>query len=121
MKECGLKTLDLHANQLEGNVPTSLANCSTLKVLNLGNNHLGGTFPCFIKSSSSLRVLVLRFNNFYGSILCPGPRNHWPNLQIIDIASNQFTGKVPQNWFVNWTGMMDGKDDSQLKIDYLSS
>lgn len=121
VKECGLKTLDLHANQLEGNVPTSLANCTTLEVLNLGNNHLGGTFPCFIKRSSSLRVLVLRSNNFYGSILCSGPRNHWPNLQIIDIASNQFTDKVPQNWFVNWTGMMDGKNDAQLKVDYLST
>ncbi|KAL8146616.1 receptor-like protein 7 [Apium graveolens] len=121
VKDCGLKSLDLHANQLEGNIPASLANCTTLEVLNLGNNHLGGTFPCFMKSSSSLRVLVLRFNNFNGSILCSGPRNHWPNLQIIDIASNQFNDKVPQNWFVNWTGMMDGKNDAQLKVDYLST
>ncbi|KAK1370705.1 hypothetical protein POM88_036797 [Heracleum sosnowskyi] len=119
VENCGLRLLDLHGNHIEGNVPRSLSNCTMLEVMNLGNNHLTDTFPCFMNRSSNLRVLVLRFNRFYGSTLCSGPRNHWPNLQIIDIALNQFTGKVPINWFVNWTGMMGSNYGAQLEINHL--
>lgn len=118
-RNCGLKTLDLHANHLEGNVPQSLANCTMLEVLNLGSNQISDTFPCFLKNFSNLRVLVLRFNRFHGDIRCTPPRSHWPNLQIIDIASNYLTGKVPQNCFLNWTGMMGDKDDAELEVNHL--
>ncbi|KAM7477813.1 hypothetical protein LguiA_026026 [Lonicera macranthoides] len=44
-KSCGLKYLDLRANQLEGKVPESISNCTSLEVLNLGNNKINDTFP----------------------------------------------------------------------------
>nr|XP_017251058.1 PREDICTED: receptor-like protein 12 [Daucus carota subsp. sativus] len=119
LENCGLKTLDLHANQLQGKVPNSLSNCTMLEVLNLGNNQISDTFPCYLKNSSNLRVLVLRSNQFHGDIRCSGPKSHWPNLQIIDIASNKFTGKVPPNCFLNWTAMMGYKDDAQSEINHL--
>ncbi|KAL1816963.1 hypothetical protein ACET3Z_019537 [Daucus carota] len=119
MENCGLRTLDLHANSLQGNVPISLSKCTMLEVLNLGSNQINDTFPCFLKNSSSLRVLVLRSNKFHGEIYCQGPTSHWPNLQIIDIASNKFTGKLPENIFLNWTAMMGYKDDAQLESNHL--
>ncbi|KAL8090455.1 receptor-like protein 7 [Apium graveolens] len=119
-ENCNLRTLDLHANHLEGSVPRSLFSCASLAVLNLGNNRINDTFPCFLKNSSNLRVLVLRNNHFHGDIQCPEPRSNWPQLQIMDISSNQFTGKLPQNLFLNWTSMMKYDDDAaQLKINLL--
>ncbi|KAL8093088.1 receptor-like protein 39 [Apium graveolens] len=119
LENSGLKTLDLHANNIEGSIPRSLSNWTNLEVLNMGNNHINDTFPCFLKNSSTLRVLVLRFNHFHGDIRCVNPKNSWPNLQIIDIASNNFTGKVPPNSFLNWKAMLGNKDSSQGEIDHL--
>ncbi|KAK1398170.1 receptor-like protein 7 [Heracleum sosnowskyi] len=114
-------------NNLTGTIPESICNAVNLVVLDLSNNIFRGKIPpCLLQKGKVLEVLNLGNNNLTGNISgtfvkeC-GPRNHWPNLQIIDIASNQFTDKVPQNWFVNWTGMMDGKNDAQLKVDYLST
>ncbi|KAL8093086.1 uncharacterized protein LOC141689282 [Apium graveolens] len=118
-KNCGLKTLDLHANHLEGSVPKSLVNCTILAVLNLGNNKINDTFPCFLKNSSNLQVLVLRNNHFHGDIQCPEPMSNWPQLQIMDISSNQFTGKLPQNLFLNWTSMMGYDDGARSKVNIL--
>ncbi|XP_059641816.1 receptor-like protein 7 [Cornus florida] len=107
---CGLKNLDLNANHLEGQVPQSLANCTMIEVLNIGNNNISGNFPCFLKNSSSLQVLVLRSNRFQGGIRCQGSDNNsWPNLQIIDLASNYFSGNLPRKYFLNWRAMMVDK------------
>ncbi|KAM7528629.1 hypothetical protein LguiB_032039 [Lonicera macranthoides] len=116
---CGLKTLDLHENLLEGKVPESLANCTALEVLNLGNNRINDTFPCFLTNSSNLHVFVLRSNMFRGGIHCPGENQSWPNLQIIDIASNYFTGHLVPNQFLNWKAMMDAAGDLKTKANQL--
>ncbi|KAL3834314.1 hypothetical protein ACJIZ3_009050 [Penstemon smallii] len=102
---CGLKTLDLRENNLEGKIPTSLANCKLLEVMNVGNNYINDGFPCIMKNTSSLRVLVLRSNKFYGNIRCPGVDQSWPNLQIIDIAFNSFSGRLFPKSIENWKGM----------------
>ncbi|XP_059668046.1 receptor-like protein 7 [Cornus florida] len=117
---CNLKTLDLNGNLLEGQIPKSLANCSMLEVLNLGNNEINDTFPCFLKDSSSLRVLVLRSNKFQGGLDCSGYSNgSWPNLQIIDLAFNNFRGNLSQRCFLNWGAMMVEKDDELPELSHL--
>ncbi|KAM7477832.1 hypothetical protein LguiA_026045 [Lonicera macranthoides] len=116
-ENCGLETLDLHDNQLEGKIPESISNCTLLKVLNLGNNKINDTFPCFLNNSTNLRVLVLRSNMFHGGIQCPGVSKSWsPNLQIIDIASNNFSGALIPQYFLKWKAMMD---DPEPKVKYL--
>ncbi|KAM7481315.1 hypothetical protein LguiB_005898 [Lonicera macranthoides] len=107
-KNCHLQTLDLRDNQLEGKVPDSISNCTWLEVLNLGNNQINDTFPCFLNNSTNLRVLVLRSNMFHGGIKCPGVNKSWPpSLQIIDIASNNFSGALTPKYFLKWKAMMD--------------
>ncbi|KAE8099115.1 hypothetical protein FH972_017120 [Carpinus fangiana] len=88
---CGLQTLSLNGNQLEGKLPKSLARCTSLDVLNLGNNHIEDAFPCYLKNISMLHILILRSNQFYGPIDCRGLNAFWPELQIVDIAANNFT------------------------------
>ncbi|XP_058214627.1 receptor-like protein 7 [Rhododendron vialii] len=107
-KHCALRTLDLSENLLEGHVPKSLANCANAEVLNLGINNIYGTFPCFLANLSDLRVLVLRSNKFQGNISCRGIHNNiWPELQIIDLALNNFSGILPPSFFSQRKAMMD--------------
>ncbi|CAA0836272.1 receptor like protein 19 [Striga hermonthica] len=96
---CVLETLDLGFNVLQGKIPRTLNRCSNIEVLNLGNNVLNDTFPCWLKNMSKLRVIVLRFNNLHGNISCLGENITWHNLQIIDIASNEFNGNLPANFY----------------------
>nr|GMC91971.1 verticillium wilt disease resistance protein [Ipomoea batatas] len=105
-----LKTLDLSRNILAGRMPGSLVKCKSLEVLNIGNNKIVDKFPCFLRSSSTLRVLVLHSNQFFGELHCLTVNLSWPNLQIIDISSNNFTGKIDSIYFLNWTRMRADED-----------
>ncbi|KAI8557068.1 hypothetical protein RHMOL_Rhmol05G0305700 [Rhododendron molle] len=121
-KRCALRTLDLSENLLEGHVPKSLANCANAEVLNLGTNNIYGTFPCFLANLSSLRILVLRSNKFHGNISCRGIHNNiWPELQIIDLALNNFSGILPPKFFLQRKAMMEGgsakPDRNQLRFE----
>ncbi|KAK8665702.1 hypothetical protein V6N13_005864 [Hibiscus sabdariffa] len=107
-EKCILQTLDLNQNRLGGKVPKSLANCRMLEVLDLGNNQIDDTFPCHLNNTSELRVLVLRSNNFRGDVNCAANIT-WPMLVIIDLASNAFSGKLPQGLLMTWNSMKPNK------------
>ncbi|KAK6125985.1 hypothetical protein DH2020_040293 [Rehmannia glutinosa] len=118
---CSLKTLDLSINNLGGNIPLSMANCKSLEVVNVGNNKINDRFPCMLKNSSSLRVLVLRNNRFHGDLRCPPTINEsWPNLQIIDIAFNNFTGELYPKCISSWRGMALDNDEQVRRNHHAS-
>ncbi|KAF3448101.1 hypothetical protein FNV43_RR08811 [Rhamnella rubrinervis] len=114
---CRLRTLDLSGNLLTKSIPKSLANCPALEYLNLGNNQMLDTFPMLLKSISGLQVLVLRSNKFYGQITCTESIDHWPMIQIVDIASNNFSGELPGKCLTTWLTKMT--DDSQPQLSHL--
>ncbi|XP_057811525.1 receptor-like protein 36 [Salvia miltiorrhiza] len=95
---CSLRILDLNNNNLGGNLPKSLANCKSLEFVSVGENNIGGNFPCMLPSR--LKVLVLRSNRFGGEVKCG-----WPNLQIVDISSNNFSGDLHHLSFSTWNKM----------------
>ncbi|MBA0701702.1 hypothetical protein Goari_000099, partial [Gossypium aridum] len=115
-KHCSLQTLDINQNQVEGEVPQSLGNCKRLEVVDIGNNQISGRFPCHLENISKLRVLVLRSNKFNGSIHCHKNNTGWPMLQIVDLASNNFSGKLHQTWLATWKGMQVVEDQAQSKV-----
>ncbi|XP_062171111.1 receptor-like protein 6 [Alnus glutinosa] len=115
---CGLQTLALNKNQLEGGLPKSLANCSWLEVLDIGNNHIEDTFPFYL-NHTSLRVLVLRSNKFYGPISHPKLNSSWPMLQIVDVASNNFTGNLPVMLFLSCMAMIDRAHEAHSRLKYI--
>lgn len=117
--DCNLETLDLSYNQLEGQVPKSLVNCRKLRVLNLGHNRIGSTFPCRLDQLSNMRVLVLHFNRFSGQISCPNSNYSLSNLQIIDLASNNFSGVLPPKFFPSLSAMMVDGDKTNLQLEHL--
>jgi len=116
---CSLRTLDLHNNKLHGKIPKSLSNCTSLEVLDLGNNKIMDVFPCLLKNISTLRVLVLRKNNLYGNIGCPNTKGTWHMLQIVDLAINNFTGKLPGNCFTRWEAMMSDENQAESKVKHI--
>nr|XP_009792381.1 PREDICTED: receptor-like protein 12 [Nicotiana sylvestris] len=116
-EECRLETIYLSHNHLEGKISRSLSNCSNLKVLNVGSNKISDIFSCWLRRLSYLHVLVLHFNNFNGNIDCSGVNYTWPALQIIDLASNNFSGILPRNLFLDLESM---KVDSAIsRVDHL--
>ncbi|KAJ0027806.1 hypothetical protein Pint_34903 [Pistacia integerrima] len=116
---CGLQTLNLNGNQLKGRVPKTLANCKMLELLDLGNNQITDNFPCWLKEISSFRVLVLRSNKFYGKIGCPETDGNWSMLQIVDLAYNDFGGKLPAICLTTWKAMMADEEKAQSNLIHL--
>lgn len=117
--DCGFQTLGLNGNLLEGSLPESLMNCQHLEVFDLGNNNFNGGFPCWLKNISGLRVLILKSNKFHGDISCI-ENNSWSVLQIVDLASNNFSGELPKKALTHGTAMKVNQKQSDVKrLQYL--
>jgi Leucine-rich repeat (LRR) protein len=117
-ESCNLHTLAINKNHLEGKLPKSLKNCHSLEVLDIGNNHIEDTFPFYLNGLAALKVLILRSNKFYGPIghpeLAPCPK-----LQIIDVASNNFTGHLPIVLLSTWTTLTDRAHEANLELNHI--
>ena len=116
--DCSLAALNLNGNLLEGVLPKSLSNCRYLEVLDIGNNQIQDAFPCYLKNISTLRILILRSNKFYGSVGCGRKNVTWPMLQIVDLASNNFSGKLSLKSFANSKAMV-ADNKTQSVFNYL--
>ncbi|CAL5210890.1 unnamed protein product [Lathyrus oleraceus] len=102
---CSVTRLNFHGNQLQGPIPRSLSHCSSLELLDIGSNQIVDHFPCFLNNIPTLSVLVLRNNRFRGSIEC-SENKPWESIQIVDIAFNNFNGKLPREYFTTWDRMI---------------
>ncbi|KAG2308901.1 hypothetical protein Bca52824_028649 [Brassica carinata] len=98
-----LQTLDVGYNRLTGKLPRSLLNCSHLRFLSVDNNRIKDTFPFWLKALAYLQALTLRSNEFYGP-MSPSDQASFafPELRILEIAYNNFSGSLPSDYFVNW-------------------
>ena len=117
---CQVETIYLNGNKIEGQLPRTLYNCTNLEVLDLGRNQIADTFPSWLGRLLNLRVLVLRSNKFHGSIghlEDEKYRGHFSSLQIIDLASNNFSGKLHPQWFENLKSMKQYDNRGQI-IDH---
>nr|TKS07361.1 hypothetical protein D5086_0000113550 [Populus alba] len=102
---CSLSVVDFSQNKLEGKIPKSLANCTELEILNLEQNNINDVFPSWLGALPHLRVLILRSNGLHGVIGKPKTNVEFPRLQIVDLSNNSFKGKLPLEYFRNWTAM----------------
>ncbi|XP_019158223.1 PREDICTED: receptor-like protein 12 [Ipomoea nil] len=109
-----LRSLNINGNQLKGKLPRSLANCKMLEILDLGNNMISDTFPFWLEKLPSLKVLVLRNNMFYGEVKIPRTKFVLPSLHIIDLSSNNFTGKLSKYFLQSLTAMAMGGENKSL-------
>ncbi|XP_010051569.3 receptor kinase-like protein Xa21 [Eucalyptus grandis] len=89
-----LQQLNLSSNDLRGQIPSFLSNISTLQVIRLANTSLTGSIPSTL-FNISLTWVNLRRNHLSGSLpsdLC----YRWPNIQILLLGKNQFSGLLPE-------------------------
>ncbi|CAN4078104.1 unnamed protein product [Withania somnifera] len=123
----GLQYLGLYGNQLWGQVPRSLVNCTSLEALDLGNNEINDTFPIWLEKLPNLQVLILKSNLFHGPIGDLESEFPFPVLRIFDLSFNRFTGTLPSNLFQSFRGMTDveevktriTRDSNFPRTDYL--
>ncbi|XP_058217498.1 probable LRR receptor-like serine/threonine-protein kinase At3g47570 [Rhododendron vialii] len=81
-------------NKIGNNVPDTLGGWKKLKALQLGLNNLVGTIPFSIYNLSSIEIFEVSENQIEGSL--PSDLGiTLPNLQVLTIASNLFTGSIP--------------------------
>ncbi|XP_024934703.1 receptor-like protein 33 [Ziziphus jujuba] len=116
---CNLKTLDLNENALTDRIPKSLTNCRAMEVLDLGNNQILDIFPLLLTNILTFHVLVLRSDKFRGHIECPENIGAWPVIQIVDVASNNFSSELPKQCLTKWHGMMAVKGYTHLQLNHL--
>ncbi|BFI30029.1 hypothetical protein MPTK2_3g08380 [Marchantia polymorpha subsp. ruderalis] len=94
-----LESFSVNGNQLGGGFPVSVYNCMDLKLLDLSSNGFSGELPDNYEYSQTvlrdLRVLGLSSNKFGGSV--PGWIWKLPELQVLDLSHNSFTGVWPTN------------------------
>ncbi|XP_031115748.1 receptor-like protein 48 [Ipomoea triloba] len=109
-----LSTLNINGNHLKGKLPRSLANCKMLEILDLGNNMISDTFPFWLGKLTSLNVLILRNNMFYGEVEIPRTKFVLPSLIIIDLSSNNFTGKLSKYFLQSLSAMTMGGENKAL-------
>ncbi|XP_059455101.1 probable LRR receptor-like serine/threonine-protein kinase At3g47570 [Corylus avellana] len=93
-----LRIVDLGYNQLSGSIPSSVFSISTLQRIYLGNNMLSGPMPSVIFNMSSLQVIDLQANKL-SSELSSDVFDNLPNLQSLQLSSNQFYGELPSTLF----------------------
>ncbi|XP_052882308.1 receptor-like protein 7 [Gossypium arboreum] len=87
-KATQLQILKISENRLEGKLPRSLVECTQLEVLDVGNNMMNDAFSFWLEKLPYLTVLILRENRFYGHIKHFKHKFVFPNLDVLDIASN---------------------------------
>jgi hypothetical protein len=84
-------------------------------LLDIGNNQIVDLFPSWMGILPKLQVLVLRSNQFFGLITNLHENyqttNYFSSLQILDLASNSFSGHLPQGWFDELKSMMANEND----------
>ncbi|RID71951.1 hypothetical protein BRARA_C03863 [Brassica rapa] len=116
-----LRSLNVGHNQLVHKLPRSLSDCSSLEVLNMEHNRINDTFPFWLKSLPKLQVLVLHSNEFYGSLQYQPKAATWfPQLRIMDVSHNAFTGALPSDFFMYWMLSRDELHQDPYTLNKLS-
>ncbi|XP_028124358.1 probable LRR receptor-like serine/threonine-protein kinase At3g47570 [Camellia sinensis] len=83
-----------HLNVLEGSIPNSLGGVKSLTYLSFFSNKLSGVIPSSIYNIVSLIAMETPSNLLEGSL----PQNlglTLPNVEVINIWGNQFSGSIP--------------------------
>lgn len=113
-----LRMISLGQNKLQGQIPTSIVGCKMLEILDLNNNQLIDTFPSWMGTLPELKILILRHNGFHGKIGNPESSFSFQMLQILDLSLNNFTCKLPVEYFHCWFAM---QVDSEDRLSYMNA
>ncbi|KAL2501012.1 putative LRR receptor-like serine/threonine-protein kinase [Forsythia ovata] len=92
-----LKGLYLSSNELDGEIPSNISECSQLQLLSLSVNKFRGSIPSEIGSIRTLQILYLGSNDLSGAI--PRELGNLENLGRLGMGENFLTGSIPASIF----------------------
>ncbi|XP_028788634.1 receptor kinase-like protein Xa21 [Neltuma alba] len=112
-----LKHIGLGINHLKGNLSEEMCNqLPLLEVFSVAVNQLEGSIPQSISNCTSLKELYLDGNSFTGFI--PKDIGNLVRLEIIDLGSNYLSGPIPFSIFtistLKWLELTDNSLSSLL-------
>ncbi|KAG7368266.1 RHS repeat-associated core domain containing protein [Nitzschia inconspicua] len=88
-----LKTVNLRANQILGEIPPSLQDLTNVEALDLSTNNLEGAIPSELFDATNLRQLSLFENTLISTL--PLDVGKLTRLELLDVGANQLTGTLP--------------------------
>lgn len=94
-----LEELYLSVNYFHGSIPRELGNCESLVILYLDHNFLSGTIPADLGNLKALGDVYLAFNQLEGEI--PISLAASPSIYIFDVGTNYLSGRIPHELFEN--------------------
>ncbi|KAG9441306.1 hypothetical protein H6P81_017160 [Aristolochia fimbriata] len=101
-------------------LPSSMANCTSLKYIDLSMNELTGSIPTwFPESFPDLEILSLRSNKFTGKI--PPKLSNLGYLQVLDLAQNNLHGSIPKSFHNYFQAMQKKQELRRLETGDIST
>ena len=88
-----VRSIDLSANKLSGEIPVQLFKLIKLQSLNLSYNYLRGEIPKQIGEMKDLESLDFSHNCLHGNI--PPSRSGLSFLSDLNMSYNNFSGQIP--------------------------
>ncbi|KAF8028210.1 hypothetical protein BT93_E0957 [Corymbia citriodora subsp. variegata] len=92
-----LQVANFSRNRFTGTLPEALSSCKNLQSLDLSNNAYSGHIPSWILGPNSLKSSLLDKEEVtakYASPVSSSPEGSLQKLQILDLSSNSFAGKI---------------------------
>lgn len=90
---CSVSTLSLHLANLNGTIPSTLAELPYLNIIELKLNPLRGHIPTQLAQLSMLTTLELSSNRLTGRV--PSQFGSITSLTVLDLSGNLLTGPIP--------------------------
>jgi len=91
--ETAVVGLSFNTNNLDGAIPSSLSNLTSLRYADFSDNALTGTIPASLGTLANLEELALSNNQLTGSI--PSSLGSLTQLTYLALNTNQLTGTIP--------------------------
>lgn len=88
-----LTDLDISLNSLNGSIPLSVGNLTSMTNLVISNNYLSGEIPDFWNDMNRLYLIDMSNNSLSGTI--PRSMGSLPFLLFLMLSSNNLSGEIP--------------------------
>uniref|UniRef100_A0A7N2LB08 Uncharacterized protein n=1 Tax=Quercus lobata TaxID=97700 RepID=A0A7N2LB08_QUELO len=126
-----LQDLDLSGNKVlvpKANINSTLPKFSSLSMSSCNLTE----FPNFLKAQNELqgldlsnnnieelKILVLRANGLHGPVWDPDIQFGLSKLHVVDLSHNNFSGKLPSDYFQNWRAISKVTSNDKSQPGYM--
>ncbi|PON84847.1 LRR domain containing protein [Trema orientale] len=98
-----IQILELGMNRIQGKLPTSIGNMTSLTYLDLSDNDIEGGIPRSIGKLCNLKYFLVSDNNLTGTLPESLEESQYcvsssplTSLQYLDLSNNQLSGRLPE-------------------------